>query len=230
MKSTLVLILLFFAYLASSQLPLRRVLYSPNYGLPSTGGYYVNTGNVVPTVTPNVAPGVLPSTGGYYINTGNVVPTNVVPTNVIPTNNVLPSTGGYYVNTGGVIPTVNPVIPTVNPGVLPSTGGYYINTGNNCPGGGVMPNNVQPVAPVSPGPVVSPYSFSYTMPGGAYGVHPMATQTGISEQASSATCDTSCASCSGPGSDQCLTCVEGRYPQRLEGKNTYVCLPHQPSP
>jgi len=211
--------------LATSQPLLRRFLYP--YGLPSTGGYYVNTGNIVPSVQPViqpvVQPTVLPSTGGYYINTGNVVP-NIAP-NIAPT--ILPSTGGYYVNTANVVPTTNllpstggyyintaNVVPIVEPAVLPSTGGYYINTG------AVMPTPVSPTI-IQPGPVVSPYPI-------VNDIRPVATQKGITGQTVNK-CDASCATCTGPGSDECLICVEGRYPQRLEGKNTFVCLLHKTS-
>eukprot|EP00826_Nyctotherus_ovalis_P059908 TRINITY_DN8372_c0_g1_i20.p1 TRINITY_DN8372_c0_g1~~TRINITY_DN8372_c0_g1_i20.p1 ORF type:complete len:200 (-),score=10.85 TRINITY_DN8372_c0_g1_i20:85-684(-) len=188
--------------------------------LPATGGYYINTGNIVPTPTVVPTPGVLPTTGGYYINTGNLVPT----TNVVPTPGGLPTTGGYYINTGDLTP-VTPVTPNVvpNTGGLPTTGGYYIDTST------LIPNTAQQFAatPVISGPAASPY----TMTGGVYGMNPMAMQTGISDSTKkeAGSCDSTCATCAGPGSDQCLTCVQGKYPQRLEGKTTFVCLPNKSS-
>lgn len=191
------ILLLFVIPLVFSLPRFNRLLYSStNYALPSTGGYYVNTGTVVPGVVPRA----LPTTGGYYVNTGGVVP--------IP--GVVPTTGGYYVNT-------ETIVPTVAPSIVPSTGGYYINTGTVIPGGYSMTAAVET-------PIVSPYG----MTGGVYSTRPVATQGGLNNS-TTLVCDESCGTCSGVGSNECLTCAAGKFPQRLEGRNTLVCLDHPPS-
>ena len=110
---------------------------------------------------------------------------------------------------------------------------YYTGT-LGVPYAGVYGANVIPTTyGVSPFTYGYPYgSVPYT---GVYGARPLAMQsnTGVrtvivheNGTTTTVTCDSSCASCLGPKSDQCLSCAVGRYPQRLEGKNTLVCLLH----
>ena len=75
-------------------------------------------------------------------------------------------------------------------------------------------------------PYASPYASPYLSPYPSG--YPYTTEGIFSTQANPATdgavCDSSCATCSGPGNDQCLTCTAGTFPQRIEGKSTFVCI------
>eukprot|EP00826_Nyctotherus_ovalis_P052274 TRINITY_DN6605_c0_g1_i13.p2 TRINITY_DN6605_c0_g1~~TRINITY_DN6605_c0_g1_i13.p2 ORF type:complete len:143 (-),score=12.66 TRINITY_DN6605_c0_g1_i13:186-614(-) len=103
---------------------------------------------------------------------------------------------------------------------VPYAGGLY--------GAGVLPAYGYPYGA---GLTYAGVPYGYGV-GGVYGARPLATQSSgvqtvvVRENGTSTTvtCDPSCASCLGPASDQCLSCAVGRYPQRLEGKNTLVCL------
>ena len=90
-----------------------------------------------------------------------------------------------------------------------------------------------PYANVYPtnGIYANPYPYAT---GGIYATRPYATQTNDANQPegnkANNQCDASCATCSGPSADQCLSCAIGTYPQRIEGRNTLICIPQNQRP
>ena len=59
---------------------------------------------------------------------------------------------------------------------------------------------------------------TYSGPQGIYATAPM------QDENKSIACSSNCATCSGSGKDQCLTCKPGYTARKIEGKDTYVCI------